>query len=154
MSNLPVVKINILIFIFRKVFQFFCLFSFLLLTATLVFLSRGMYFGNVTNGLHFTNSTCAWTFPLTTVTGEVIVIAVLATFFSLSSWKSLDSWNLLFDCNVTVDGIKSKSQEKHVKLSSNFNSLFISRNELFQLFQLTLLSLLTVPSLLLFKRSY
>ena len=73
---------------------------------------------------------------MTTVVVEVVVIAVLAAFFPLIGLNrfilislgivtnetfSLTemTWFRLYSSSITVDDIKSKSQDKHVKLSSN-----------------------------------
>ena len=138
--------------------------------ATLVFLKDLMYFGKVINGLDLLNlrlnicfnndsswrssnsSTRNILYSLTIliwvgiVTREAFYLTEMIWFYLYSSWTEFDD-------------IKSRNQEKPVKLSSKFNSLLPhERSYLFQCslyyFQASKLSLPAVFFLLFLKKSY
>ena len=145
--------------------RFSACFLFLSLLDTLVFLKDPMYFAKVINDsllIELTendssrgssnNSTCN---ILSSRRVLIWVGIVTSEAFSLTEmiWFRLNSsW-------ITVDDIKSRSQEKHVKLSSKFNSLLSHEmSSLFQCslyhFQASKLSLRAVLSLPFLKKSY
>ena len=111
--------------------------------------------------------TCGWVFVLTTTVVEVVVTALLGTFFPLvQSWSELElsraseafflSEMILFNLClswITFDDIKPRGQGKHVKLSSKLSSLFMTSLFWRRHFQTNKLSLRVLPILCL-KKSY
>ena len=166
---------------FRLVGEGSCFFSFPLLTTTLpchitnvTGFFEGFAFARWCSRLYWYNLKLK--FVLTSVVVELVVISVLATFFPLvqsssvsmtwnSHWWSLFFltemiWFCLYASWITVNDIKSRSQEKQSKVILKLQFALISRNKLFTYqalyFTLSLYTIFLLPlSLsLFFEKSY
>ena len=109
-----------MIFICTEVFQLFC-FCFLFYCSMSRWFSWGMYFDKVKHCLDFTDRTCGWTLILTTVV-EVIVRAVLATFFPLV-WTVLIFSSLFISQRFSTQSLTFSGREQ-AYLSPRWKQLF------------------------------